>query len=60
MDPNANLQEQERILSSSDLRPRMRELREALHGWCRGGGYAPQWDKCPRAARAYWRWLKRV
>jgi hypothetical protein len=65
MDPNSNLQEQERILHSLSLdgltlaladsrtRNRMAELREALHDWLVGGGFEPDWSKAPRAAKYY-------
>jgi hypothetical protein len=68
MDPNANLQEQESILTrradgydpdlawaftrSDDTRT-LRELRQALIGWIRGGGFEPDWSQCPRAAKYY-------
>lgn len=62
MDPNANLQEQERILCNR-LRvrygepkpdaPRLRELRHALIEWLRGGGFEPDWVVCPHAATYY-------
>lgn len=61
MDPNANLQEQERILTTGGDRARLRELRVALGEWLEGGGFAPDWSQAPRAARAfkgyfqYWR-----
>lgn len=66
MDPNANLQEQENILTTAwnrlpargttkaQDRAELRELRRALVEWLRAGGFAPQWQKCPVASR-YWR-----
>lgn len=63
MDPNANLQEQERILSdrpappaephSEIAAPRLRELRTALSAWLLRGGFEPDWTKAPKAARYY-------
>jgi hypothetical protein len=61
MDPNANLQEQERILTdhSGDLRraradcDRLLDLRQALYDWIRDGGFEPDWTLAPRA-RAYY------
>jgi DNA-binding SARP family transcriptional activator len=76
MDPNANLQEQERILErarelyaankSGDTdaielakyhaqgdKATMRELRSAHREWLSNGGFAPDWDTCPRAAKYY-------
>ena len=67
MDPDANLQEQERILDQStaifgrenlrtlppDVMPRMRELQAALRAWLQAGGFAPDWSKAPRAAKYY-------
>lgn len=63
MDPNANLQEQERILNGrkreprepfSDIdAPRLRELREALNTWLVNGGFEPDWTKAPNASRYY-------
>lgn len=60
MDPNANLQEQERLIEqhvqafgrvrpSSDLR----ELQSALREWLDRGGFAPDWSQAPRAAKYY-------
>lgn len=72
MDPNANLKEQETILSrylgpgmlpgdrgsrlraiSPEDRSRLRELRGALLGWLRGGGFSPDWSACPKAHTYY-------
>ena len=63
MDPNANLQEQERILESliepADRRTRayqkrrLAELRDALADWIRCGGFQPDWTKAPRASVYY-------
>lgn len=61
MDPNANLQEQERIilrLRTSTSRVgigRLADLRQALREWLRGGGFAPDWTQAPAAARYYGR-----
>jgi len=63
MDPNANIEEQERILAGrrheprvphSDIdAPRLAELRAALTDWLKGGGFEPEWAKYPNAARYY-------
>jgi hypothetical protein len=54
MDPNANLAEQERILTSSPIdRARLRELRDALREWLGNGGFAPDWARHPKAAKYY-------
>lgn len=66
MDPNANLQEQERILTARRSgnvarryqAGRLRELRDALATWLHGGGFQPDWSKCPLAAD-YWRHMRR-
>lgn len=62
MDPDANLQEQQRIIiwqaespiqTPSDRRyrrERLAELRHALLDWLRRGGFAPEWHKAPLAA----------
>lgn len=60
MDPNANLQEQERIMRDryypmlmAGERSRLRELRNALNAWIASGGFEPDWSKAPNAARYY-------
>lgn len=55
MDPDANLREQERILTSAPPRDRARlkELREALWGWLNHHGFEPCWSTCPKAAKHY-------
>lgn len=54
MDPDANLQEQERILASGARGPanrvRLHDLREELWRWLRRRGYEPRWSECPKAA----------
>lgn len=60
MDPEANLREQEAILTERAQggrvdAARLRELREALVGWLRGGGFAPTWARAPLAAKYYQR-----
>lgn len=63
MDPNANLREQEEILTEIDnlptnrhrkgerrLRPRLIELRQALIRWLSDGGFEPDWTKAPKAS----------
>jgi hypothetical protein len=58
MDPNANLQAQERLLTEEDcrqmtVRARVRELRAALSGWLSAGGFAPDWIQAPTAAHRH-------
>lgn len=59
MDPNANLREQEQILTVPVLQrtpaqvARLGELRRALTGWLRRGGFEPAWSMCPLAARYF-------
>jgi hypothetical protein len=61
MDPNANLMEQEIILtvyaSGSIIvarsKYRLTELREALARWLDRGGFPPDWTRCPKAAKYY-------
>ena len=62
MDPNANLAEQERLLTAplgttnADRRAdreRLAELRDALALWLSLGGFAPAWEACPTAAAWY-------
>ena len=58
MDPNANVQEQERILegTQSDQRAnsaRLLDLRQALYDWLRDGGFEPDWSAVPRARGFY-------
>jgi hypothetical protein len=66
MDPDANLIEQEQLLDAradwiAMLTPnqddhaasRLRELRAALRGWLRAGGFEPDWTKAPTAARYF-------
>jgi hypothetical protein len=67
MDPNANLLEQERIIRDRKnpdpaervynkyRSARLRELREALTGWIRGGGFEPEWNQAPNARKYYGR-----
>lgn len=61
MDPNANLEEQESILTAvTPTKPmlyterrRLTDLRLALSEWIAGGGAEPDWTKGRRAARYY-------
>lgn len=67
MDHNANLQEQERLLThgvetlrllygirwEAGSRRRLRELRHALASWLASGGFEPDWSACPNAARYF-------
>lgn len=62
MDPNANLQEQERILSRKRTegflpgdRSRLHDLRDALRVWLMNGGFSPDWTLCPLAKKYYGR-----
>jgi hypothetical protein len=58
MDPNANLQEQEYLLTHRRDRDDilwLRELRAALAGWLKSGGFEPTWTDCPAAAKYYGR-----
>jgi hypothetical protein len=62
MDPNANLAEQEELITV--LKPhkpgtvnarvsRLWDLRQALYDWLRDGGFEPDWTKAPNAAKHY-------
>lgn len=62
MDPNANIQEQERIsirntggtfAPQHGDRDRLWELREALAEWLDNGGFEPDWATCPHTAAVY-------
>ncbi len=63
MDPNANLESQARLLveiaklNPCTVRRRMqrelKELRDALNQWLRKGGFEPDWDNCPFAAKYF-------
>ena len=63
MDPNANLQEQDKLLDqhlhtqllNRHDRERLRELREALVDWIARGGFQPDWAAYPHAAKYYGR-----
>jgi hypothetical protein len=65
MDPNANLERQERILieiantPGADQRRTLSEdlieLRSDLTHWLSVGGFAPQWERWPIAAHYYTR-----
>jgi len=55
MDPNANLQAQERLLRhdrrlTSDDRAWLHDLRGDLKRWLAAGGFAPDWAACPLAS----------
>ena len=59
MDPNANLQEQETLLTSfgnyvADP-DRLSDLRQALYDWIRDGGFEPDWTQAPNARQYYGR-----
>ena len=56
MDPNANLHEQEELLlygSPQLTKARLRALRRTLTHWLQRGGFAPDWSKCPNAAKYF-------
>ena len=58
MDPNANLREQEDILTQVGPvdcyeRARLKKLRIALREWLDNGGFAPIWDNYPKAHRYF-------
>lgn len=59
MDPNANLREQEDILTTPHKDrydyARLRELRSALEDWLNYGGFEPVWSDYPLAARYFGR-----
>lgn len=61
MDPDANVREQESILTTSEnVTPRLRELRTALWDWVCRGGFQPSkitWEACPLARKYYARTL---
>jgi hypothetical protein len=62
MDPNANLQEQERILAARapgtrTNAGRLTELRAALAQWLHRGGFQPDWTAAPLSAR-HWRHMR--
>ena len=56
MDPNANIEEQNRILARVQTARTMRQigqdgsrrtgLRKALRNWLENGGFEPDWSKC--------------
>jgi hypothetical protein len=54
MDPNANLREQ----NDCNDPARLRELRQELAGWLDVGGFAPDWQQCPLAAKGFKSWLQ--
>lgn len=66
MDPNANLQEQQRIITipfaerTKEQSARLIELRKALRSWIAAGGFEPTWHSAPRAAEYYFRWIGTV
>ncbi len=63
MDPNANLAEQEQLLSDiqgadtdeerRDFAAELHVLRRDLREWLARGGFEPDWSKHPAAARYY-------
>ena len=58
MDPNANLAEQEAIITATPQRwaydaERLLDLRQALYDWIRDGGFEPDWTKAPNARQYY-------
>lgn len=66
MDPNANLHEQDRILSQptgayhdTESWHRLDELRHALYDWLKRGGFAPEWDRYPAVRSGFRQWMRR-
>jgi hypothetical protein len=62
VDPNANLREQDECRGRTDYGPplrRLEELRIALAAWLASGGFAPDWQAFPDAAREYHEWQYR-
>jgi hypothetical protein len=64
MDPNANLAEQEEIITRDRVgltavyaKPivRLTELRKALREWLHKDGFEPDWSKAPNARKYYGR-----
>jgi hypothetical protein len=57
MDPNAILQEMERLLTEIRTLQRkvrdLRELRLTLSGWLALGGFEPDWAPCPKATEYF-------
>lgn len=62
MDPNANVQEQERILTQQIRadgtlhnydRYRLHDLCVALRDWLSRGGFEPDWSLAPNARKYY-------
>lgn len=66
MDPNANLQEQQQIITipfserTKEQSARLIELRKALRRWIEAGGFEPAWHSFPRASEYYFRWIGAV
>lgn len=52
MDPNAVLQAMEQAVRRRDYRDASLQ-RALLRDWLGRGGFQPNWDLCPRAARYY-------
>lgn len=64
MDPNANLQQQERIIADRTRpdgtlhnydRYALHGLRMELRAWLDRGGFEPNWDQAPNARQYYGR-----
>lgn len=36
-----------------EAQAQLHELRDALSAWIKGGGFAPEWARCPNAAQYY-------
>ncbi len=61
MDPNANLREQEILITDRAARgrylsgdaARLTELRQALYDWIHDGGFEPDWATYPNAAKYF-------
>lgn len=71
MDPNANLQNQQNLLSyieskrrrgddiPASVRSQLLEARRALRAWLTSGGFEPDWMAYGRTSTAFRAWMKR-
>ena len=64
MDPNANLAHQAILLAKGEAltvtqRRELAEYRRALLGWLSAGGFQPDWQQFPDAAKAYKAWVRK-
>lgn len=64
MDPNATLRQMDYIIdvkingglrgiTRKEARSELKELREALKGWLKAGGFEPDWAAYPLAAKLF-------